>query len=118
MKASPGLPARSLGDLDDGSLRAVVAAWGTSARSGIRASEVSSGRIYRMMPGTLEFIGSSQLLQIRARRAMPRAARNTTDVAQPLFPFFSQGLHRPPVCAAVEASTDVPHKRQATRFGS
>jgi hypothetical protein len=34
-KASPGLTARSLGDLNDGPLRAVVAAWGNSARSGI-----------------------------------------------------------------------------------
>ena len=40
MEASPGLTARSLGDLDDGPLRAVVAAWGNLARSGIVASEV------------------------------------------------------------------------------
>ena len=39
-QASPGLTARSLGDLDDGPLRAVVAASGNSARSGIRASEL------------------------------------------------------------------------------
>ena len=36
---SPGLTVRSLGDLDDGPLRAVVAARGDSARSGIVASE-------------------------------------------------------------------------------
>jgi len=38
-KASLSLTARSLGDLDDGPVRAGVAAWGNSARSGIRASE-------------------------------------------------------------------------------
>ena len=39
MEASPGLTARRLGDLDDGPLRAVVAARWISARSGIQASE-------------------------------------------------------------------------------
>ena len=36
---SPGLTVRSLGDLDDGPLRAVVATRRNSGRSGIRASE-------------------------------------------------------------------------------
>jgi len=35
VKASPSLTARSLGNVDDGPLRAVVAAWGNSGRSGI-----------------------------------------------------------------------------------
>ena len=43
MEASPGLTARRLGDLNDGPLRAVVAAWGNSGRSGIRASELGLG---------------------------------------------------------------------------
>ena len=48
MGASPGLTARSLVDLDDGPLRAVVAAWGHSARSGIVASEgLGEGRTGR-----------------------------------------------------------------------
>jgi hypothetical protein len=42
--ASPGLTARSLGNLDDGPLRAVVAAWGNAARSGIWASEYGLAR--------------------------------------------------------------------------
>ena len=43
MEASPGLTARSLGDLDDGPLRAVVAAWGNSGRSGIRGERTVWG---------------------------------------------------------------------------
>jgi len=39
VKASPGLTARRLGDLDDGPVRAGVAAWENSARSGMAASE-------------------------------------------------------------------------------
>ena len=42
-KASPGLTARSLGNLNDGPLRAVVAAWGNSGRSGMVASESLGG---------------------------------------------------------------------------
>ena len=39
LEAAPGLTARSLGNLDDGSLRAVVAAWENPARSVMAASE-------------------------------------------------------------------------------
>jgi len=49
LKASPGLTARSLGDLDDGPLLAVAATWGCSARSGMAASE--PGRMRRGFGG-------------------------------------------------------------------
>jgi hypothetical protein len=45
VEASPGLTARKLGDLDDGPLRAGVAAWGNSARSGI-GGELGYSELY------------------------------------------------------------------------